>query len=422
MAQYRNDLKIIDSGQVTTRFEVMMLDDQLTPAGNIRDAFGRIRVSEPHTLFDSTLRYTDDTRNWSTSNTANTTVVHSPNTSSILMTVGTANNDSVIRQTKRYFHYQPGKSLLTLNTGTMQPKANVRQRFGYFDDKNGLFLEHDGTTAYIVKRTFNTGAVVEERTPQSEWSEDKFDGTGYGKVTLDFSKTQIFWTDVEWLGAGTLRAGFIVDGRILTAHKFHHANKITSVYMTSATLPLRYEITNTGTTASNTTFEHICNTVISEGGHSPRVVTRSVSTALTGVQLSNATSTPMIAIRLKSSRPGGVAVPVAADLYGLQSTPFNYRVLQNATITGGTWVSAGDESHVEYNITATAVSGGNNLLQGMFMGGAGVNQTNVDFKKYNSSYQLRTRIDGTMETFVVTAIATTNNDDAVASLSWEEYN
>jgi hypothetical protein len=422
MAQYRNDLKIIDSGQVTTRFEVMMLDDQLTPAGNIRDAFGRIRVSEPHTLFDSTLRYTDDTRNWSTSNTVNTTVVHSLNTSSVLMTVGTSSGDSVIRQTKRYFHYQPGKSLLTLNTGTMQPKVNVRQRFGYFDDKNGIFLEHDGETAYIVKRSYKTGAVVEERISQSEWSEDKFDGTGYSKVTLDFSKTQIFWTDIEWLGAGTIRVGFVVDGRILTAHKFHHANKITSVYMTTGTLPLRYEITNTGTTESSTTFEHICNTVISEGGHSPRVVTRSVSTALTGVQLSSTTSRPMIAIRLKSSRPGGVAVPVAADLYGLQSTPFNYRILQNATVTGGTWVSAGDESHVEYNITATAVSGGNNLLQGMFMGGAGVNQTNVDFKKYDSSYQLRTRIDGTMETFVVTAIATTNNDDAVASLTWEEYN
>ena len=422
MAQYRNDLKIIDSGQVTTRFEVFMLDDQLTPAGTSVDAFGRIRVSEPHTLFDSTLRYTDDTRNWSISNTANTTVVHSLNTSSVLMTVGTAENDSVIRQTKRYFHYQPGKSLLTLNTGTMQPKANVRQRIGYFDTKNGVYLEHDGEQAYIVKRSNKTSSVVEERIPQSEWSEDKFDGTGYGKVTLDFSKTQILWTDIEWLGAGTIRVGFVVDGRILTAHKFHHANKITSVYMTTATLPLRYEITNTGTTASNTTLEHICNTVISEGGHSPRVVTRSVSTALTGVELSDTTSRPMIAIRLKSNRPGGIAVPVAADLYGLQSTPFNYRVLQNATVTGGAWVSAGDESHVEYNMTATAVSGGNNLLQGMFMGGAGVNQTNVDFKKYNSSYQLRTRIDGTMETFVVTAIATTNNDDAVASLTWEEYN
>ena len=402
MAQYRNDLKIIDSGQVTTRFEVMMLDDQLTPAGTIRDAFGRIRVSEPHTLFDSTFRYTDDTRNWSISNTAN--------------------NDSVIRQTKRYFHYQPGKSLLTLNTGTMQPKANVCQRIGYFDTKNGVFLEHDGTTAYIVKRSFKTGSVVEERVPQSEWSEDKFDGTGYSKVTLDFSKTQILWTDIEWLGAGTMRIGFVVDGRILTAHKFHHANKITSVYMSTASLPLRYEITNTGTTASNTTLEQICNTVISEGGHSPRVVTRSVSTALTGVELSNADSRPMIAIRLKSDRVGGVVVPVASDLYGLQSTPFSYRILQNATVTGGTWVSTGVESHVEYNITATEVSGGNNLLQGMFMGGAGVNQTNIDFKKYNSSYQLRTRIDGAMETFVIAAIATTNNDDAVASLTWEEYN
>ena len=109
-------------------------------------------------------------------------------------------------------------------------------------------------------------------------------------------------------------------------------------------------------------------------------------------------------------------------MYGLQSTPFSYRILQNATVTGGTWVSTGVESHVEYNITATAVSGGNNLLQGMFMGGAGVNQTSVLFKDFNSSYQLRTRIDGTMETFVIAAIATTNNDDAVASLTWEEYN
>lgn len=422
MAQYRNDLKIIDSGQVTTRFEVFMLDDQLSPGGTIRDAFGRIRVSEPHTIFDSTLRYTDDTRNWSVSNTANTTVVHSSNTSSVLMTVGTANNDSVIRQTKRYFHYQPGKSLLTLSTGTMQPKANVRQRIGYFDTRNGVYLEHDGTTAYIVKRSFKTGVVQEEKIPQSQWSEDKFDGTGYSKVTLDFTKTQIFWSDFEWLGAGTIRIGFVVDGRILTAHKFHHANKSTSVYMTTATLPLRYEITNTGTTASNTTLEHICNTVISEGGHSPRVITRSVSTALTGIELSNVDLRPMIAIRLKADRSGGVVVPVASDLYGIQSTPFNYRMLQNATVTGGTWVSAGPESHVEYNITGTAVSGGFNLLQGMFMGGAGVNQTNVDFKKYNSSYQLRTTIDGTMETFVVSAIATTNNDDAVASLTWEEYN
>lgn len=422
MAQYRTDKKIIDSGQVTTRYEVHMLSDQLTTAGTMIDAFGRLRTSQPHTLFDNTFRYTDDLKNWSISNTGTANTTHNVNTSSVSMNVGTSSGDKVIRQTKRYFHYQPGKSLLSINSFNMQPKQNVRQRVGLFDSNNGLFLEHDGTTAYIVKRTYKTGSVVEERVPQSQWSEDKFDGTGYSKITLDLSKTQIQWLDIEWLGAGTLRMGFVINGVFYTAHKFHHANLITSVYMTTASLPIRYEIENTGASASNTYLEHICNTVISEGGHSPRVITRSVSTALTGINTSNVTDTPIVAIRLKSTRTGGLVVPVRLNIYGLQNTPFRYNVVQNPTLTGGTWVSAGEESHVEYNITGTSYTGGLNLLQGMFIGGTAVPVTDVDFKQFNSSYQLRSQLDGTTEVFLISAIATTNNDDTVASLTWEEYN
>jgi hypothetical protein len=422
VAQYRNDLKIIDSGQVTTRFEVFMLDDQLTPSGTAVDSFGRIRMSEPYTLFDSTFRYTDDTRNWTIATNGTATSSHSINTSSILMTVGGSSGDSVIRQTSKYFIYQPGKSLLTLNSFTMQPRENVRQRVGYFDDRNGIFLEHDGTTAYIVKRSYVTGSVVETRIPQSQWSEDKFDGTGYSKVTLDFSKAQLFWTDIEWLGVGSVRVGFVIDGKILTAHKFHHANRSTSTYMTTASLPIRYEITNTGTTNVNTTLEHICNTIISEGGHSPKVITRAVSTALTGLNMSATEYRPLVALRLKSNRNGGIVIPSNSILYGLQTAPFNYRILQGAAITGGTWVSGGTESHAEYNVTPTSFTGGDVLLEGIFVGGSGSNATAIDFKSHNSSYQLRTLLNGTMETFVIAAIATTNNDDAIASLSWEEYN
>ena len=422
MAQYRNDLKIIDSGQVTTRFEVFMLDDQLTPSGTAVDSFGRLRVSEPHTLFDSTLRYTDDSRNWSNTTVGTAYTTHNANTSSISMVVGPTSGDSVVRQTTRYFLYQPGKSLLTMNSFTMQPRENVRQRVGYFDTNNGIFLEHDGTTAYIVKRSYVTGSPVDTKIPQSEWSEDKFDGTGYSKTTLDFSKAQLFWTDIEWLGVGSVRVGFVIDGKILTAHKFHHANKTASTYMTTASLPLRYEITNTDDTGVSTTLEHICNTVISEGGHTPKVITRAASTALTGLNMTTTEYRPLVAIRLKTGRRGGIAVPAFSTIYGLQNTPFNYKILQGATITGGTWVSGGDESHVEYNVTATALSGGKNLLQGMFIGGTYVQPIELDLKKFNSSYQLRTLLDGTMETFVIAAIATTNNDDALASLIWEEYN
>jgi hypothetical protein len=423
VAQYRNDKKIIDSGQVTTRFEVMMLDDQLTPSGTAVDSFGRIRISEPYTLFDSTFRFTDDSRNWTTSNTANvSSVTHNANSSSISMTVGTANNASVVRQTSKYFLYQPGKSLLTMNSFTMQPKANVTQRIGYFDENNGIYVENDGETTYIVKRSYTTGSVVETKIPQSHWSEDKFDGTGYSKVNLDFSKSQLFWIDIEWLGVGSVRCGFVIDGRIFTAHKFHHANIITSTYMTTASLPIRYEIRNTAETESNTTLEHICNTIISEGGHSPKVITRGVTTALTGLNMSTTVYRPLVAIRLKANRKGGIVIPGAGVLYGLQNTPFSYRIFQGATITGGTWVSGGDESHTEYNITATGLTGGKDLMDGVFIGGIYVQPVNLDFKTHNSSFQLRALLDGTMETFVIAAIATTNNDDAVASLTWEEYN
>ena len=423
MAQYRNDLKIIDSGQVTTRFEVFMLDDQLTPSGTAVDSFGRIRMSEPHTLFDSTFRYTDDTRNWTYANTANTTTVtHSANSSSMLLTVGTASDESVVRQTSKYFIYQPGKSLLSMNSFTMQPKANVTQRVGYFDANNGIYVENTGDTTFIVKRSYVTGSVVETRIPQSEWSEDKFDGTGYSKVNLDFSKSQLFWIDVEWLGVGSVRCGFVIDGKIYTAHKFNHANLFASTYMTTASLPIRYEIKNTANTASNTTLEHICNTIISEGGHSPKVITRAVSTALAGLKMSTTEYRPLVALRLKTTRNGGIVIPSNSILYGLQNTPFNYRILQGATITGGTWESGGPESHAEYNVTATALSGGEVLLEGIFVGGSGVQASEIDFKRHNSSYQLRTLLDGTMQTFVVAAIATSNNNDALASLSWEEYN
>lgn len=386
------------------------------------DAFGRLRVSDQHTIFDSTLRYTDDTRNWDTALTGSGTSTHNPNSSSVSMQVTTASGDKVVRQTKRYFQYQPGKSLLVLNTFTMQPKANVRQRVGYFNDYNGIYVEQEGSTTYFVKRSYSSGSIVETRVAQTSWNEDEMDGTGASGYTLDMSKSQIFWMDIEWLGVGTVRCGFVINGQFVVCHKFHHANIVSTTYMTTASLPIRYEIENTAAAASATTLQHICNSVISEGGHTPKVITRSASTALTGLEMITSNFRPLVAIRLKSTRPGGIVVPAGMDLYGLQSTPFNYKVLSNATVTGGTWVDAGSESHVEYNVTATAVSGGNNLLQGMFIGGTSVQPTSVSFKQFNSSYQLRTKIDGTSETFVVASIATTNNDDALASIVWEEYN
>ncbi len=131
MAQFRTDTNKLDGANLITRFEVNMLSNRLTPSGTATDAFGRIRTSNPLTLFDSQHRYVDNNL-WATSNTAGTTYAFANNQSLINMNVGTGSGQQVIRETKKVFAYQPGKSLLLMNTFVFnEAKPNLRQRIGY---------------------------------------------------------------------------------------------------------------------------------------------------------------------------------------------------------------------------------------------------------------------------------------------------
>lgn len=398
-----------------------VLRTQFNPTAT--DAFGRFRVSDPYTLFDSTLRYGDDTRVWDTVLTGSGTTTHLVNESTMAMDVTAASGDKVVRETKRVFIYQPGKSQLTLNTFVFAAgKEGLRQRVGLFSERNGVFVERDGETTYIVKRSYTSGMATDVRVAQSDWNFDQLNGTGNSTIDLDWTKVQIMWVDIEWLGAGSIRTGFVIDGQFRVAHVFHHANLIDSVYMTSATLPIRYEIENTAGTASNSRLKHICNSVMSEGGSTPRVSPRAISTPLTGINLSNTAYTPVIALRLKSTNIDGVVVPANINLYGLQNTAYRYQILNDVTLTGGDWLSPNAESHVEYNINATSFTGGRKMIEGIFVGGTIAGATQINIKDFNSAMQLTRRIGGTQEVFLLAVQATGNNDDCVASMVWEEYN
>lgn len=386
------------------------------------DGFGRLRISEPHTLFDSSFRYEDDVRNWNSELTGSGEATFITNKSCVSMNVTTASGDKVVRETKKVFKYQPGKSLLTFNSFVMaQPKTNLRQRVGYFNANDGHFLQANNTTISLVERSSVSGSVVDVAVDQSNWNVDKMDGTGPSGLTVNVANSQIFWTDTEWLGVGSVRAGFVVDGQFVVSHIFHHANKTTDVYMRTATLPVRLELENLGATSGASQLKHICNSVMSEAGYTPSVATRAVSTPLTGINLSQAAFTPVIAIRLKSGREDAVVLPDFITAYGLQNTPFIYRLSMDETVTGGSWTSIDASSSVEYNIAATGFSGGQILQEGIFGGGTIGAPLSLSLRETNSSHQLRRRLDGTRETFVLSVLATTNNDDVVASLTWQEF-
>lgn len=396
----------------------------VTFSGSTIDAFGRLRTSTPHTIFDNSFSVDAKPRIWGTVTANSGTAVFVSNISAIDMGVSTDLGSKSVRTTKQYFQYQPGKSLLTMNSFVMnEGKANLRQRVGYYDNNNGIFLEREGNTAYIVKRSAVSGTPTDTRVQQNVWSNDTLLGTGSSGKTLNLDKAQIFFTDVEWLGVGSVRAGFVIDGEIIIAHQFNHANIESNVYMTTATLPVRYEIENTGITTSSSNLKQICSTVISEAGYSPTTITRSAATDLAGLTMVQTAYRPLLSIRLKTNHVDKVALPTRMDLFGLQGTPFAYKVIADANVSGGTWTSLGSDSVIEYNANATTLnSGGHDLLQGIFVGGTSSQPVVVNLKEHNHSFQLRANATGTPEVFTIAVKATTNNDDALGSITWEEQN
>ena len=435
MAQFRTDQKKLDGPSLVTRYEVGMLSDRLTPTGTLTDAFGRLRMSTPHTLFDSSHRFADNGL-WATSNTATGTYAFVANQSTVDLTVDTTADAEIIRETVKVFSYQPGKSLLIMSTFAMNPpKTNLRQRVGYFGAQNGVFLENDGTTNYLVLRSYTTGSIVETRVNQTNWNSDKFDGAGYSgqgsapehTVGLNVSKTNILWFDIEWLGVGDVRCGFVVDGKLITAHTFHNDNRNTAPYMTTATLPLRYEIKNTGTTASSSTLKQICSTVISEGGYELYGAQQAVQTPIgVPVDLPSPTGTyyPVISLRLKASpdRLDAVVILTALSILGITNNAYyNWQVRTNATTSGGTWVSAGSNSAVEYKIDGGSITEGRVLASGFT---AATNQSSAPIdilKQALFKFQLeRNGLTSTPYELTLCASTQTAGADIYASMDWEE--
>lgn len=278
------------------------------PEGMAGDAFGRLRSSTPYTVFDSQNRYAIDPQFDSDIGTG-CSVTHSAAESTTNLNVGTTANEKVVRQTLRRFPYQPGKSLLVMATFVMSPDA-TSQRVGYFDENNGVFFEKTASSNQFVLRS-GTGSPV-RIVAQSSWNGDKLDGTGASGLTLDPTTSQILFMDFEWLGVGSVRCGFIIDGKFYICHTFHNANSLTAVYMTTAILPVRYEIISNGNVA---TMKQVCSTVISEGGYDQRSKTfyakRDFGSPLTGI---STTVLPVLSIRLAETasvcdKPSAIVLP-----------------------------------------------------------------------------------------------------------------
>lgn len=384
-----------------------------------QDAFGRLRVSTPYTLFDSQHRYTQNDK-WSQSTSGGGGVTFDANASLVNMNVGTASGDQVIRESKKVMAYQPGKSLLIYSTFQFAAaKTNLRQRCGYFGANNGIYFQVDDNTVSFVLRSYSGGSLQEDIQTKDQWNVDSLDGTGPSGYNIStFDKSIIFFIDIEWLGVGDVRCGFILNGEYVLCHVFKHtpasANPIDGTYMTTACLPVRLEITNKAITASSSTLKSICNSVLSEAGYD--LFSRSYHANL-GVATKNLTDSgtdyPLISLRLNSSYLDSIIILKSISLVLTSNAVMLYKVLLNGTLSGANWVNHECLS-VDVDTTATTVSGGSPIIAGYIdkAGGAQLGSTS-DF-----NYQLGRTLAGVSDVITLVATPKTNNSDVLADLGW----
>jgi hypothetical protein len=403
------------------------------------DAFGRFRVSEPYTLFDSKNIFDDSDLasnvenqplffdNAETSGSGTSTLYNTNQASQeLIVSANTAGQRA--RQTKMRFNYQAGKSLLSFLTfNLLGQQAGITKREGLFDSNNGIFLELNGASnVYFVIRSNTSGTPVDSKYIRSIWNVDKMDGSGPSGVNLDFTKTQIMIIDYEWLGVGRCRIGFVVSGNIYYAHYANHSNLLSVVYMSTPNLPIRSEITNDGTGVQSS-MTQICSTVISEGGIQDNGQLRYISTG--GVQVSCTTENIVYAIVGIRKKTNYIGTSINIQNIALQiqnaSKKLEWVLLLNPTVAGTFTYTDNPLSAMQYALGATAntvtngykMAGGWAESGGIQSGSSGSASSGID-----NAIRLGSTIAGVRDTMVlcVRPVGGSTDVEVEGSIQWRE--
>jgi hypothetical protein len=380
------------------------------------DAFDRLRVSNPTAIFESMLVYDKQPLLWDEQLTGAATSVHVPNEAAVKMSV-LVEGDKVLRQTRQYHRYQPGKSQLVLLTGVLgAPDPNVRRRAGYFDGDNGIFLEEIDGDVWLVLRSKATGSVVDTRIAQADWNLDTF-----SELAID--KTQILVIDLQWLGVGRVRVGFVIDGVITYAHEFLNANVRPTVYMSTGQLPIRTEIEATGAISADEEFDAhaICAAVMSEGGADE--ATGFPFSVNSGDARAAGVADPLLSIRPKATF-AGLTNRITTLLRGIRvvNTGSGLALVEvwvNTTLTAASWASAHADSGIEFDEVATSFTGGVKVLS--FYVPASVQSKDDAVAGIAGRFPITLDIDGLNPTTVTISVTDFGTSVCAAAINWQEY-
>jgi hypothetical protein len=225
--------------------------------------------------------------------------------------------------------------------------------------------------------------------------------------------------EYEWYGAGQVVFSYTIDGETHTIHKFNIANSQNQVWCSTPFLPIRVELENVTGAAGTHYIYQGSNSLTQEGEPEKLGTLVSYSNSISGTTLPVAnTFYPVLSLRLKPTDLAGIVLPRSLQVATNDNTNVFWRLVENPTLTGGTWIDhPNPDAITQVNTTATAVSGGVVILSGFTVGG-GANLIDLDDK---ASLQIGRSSLGTVSDIYTLECASPNtNKAALAVLNWLE--
>lgn len=396
--------------------------------------FGTLTTGEPQVI--KFYRFLMDNVDvlWYDQTAGGGTITWDPLRTACTLSTGTVAGDFAYRTTNYRHPYVPGVGRTVEFTAQIgdNGKAGLRRRYGYFNENDGCFFEQDGTEIFLVVRSSTSGSPIDTRVPQSEWNLDRADGTDSIGFTLDLTKANMFWIDLQWHGAGRVRFGtYESDGQRIPLHVFGFASNTENYpYMKTASLPLRFEQENLTTVLSPSIMRY-----------ASAVVRHSSRAEINGDKHSDISGPIVLAdtdgeIPIMSLRPGltyngqpniGIFKGMSVEMANTGTRPVVWRLRVDPSgtqLTGGSWASRGQGAFTEVNKTATSVNTSTTVALVKTIGMPGVN-TRIEDNDNRSLHTFETNVaaDGaTQPTIILTAeVIGTGTAEVFSVINWEEY-
>lgn len=397
------------------------------------DAFGRLRVSETFTLFDSKQIFDNAPLFWDDQETSGggTGSSHSVDKAATIISVDAVAGKR-IRQTYMRFNYQSGKSqLCDLTMSEFDTTSGNTKEMGLFDNDNGLFFRSKDGLLSVVRRSKVTGAVVDVVVDQVDWNIDGLGDSGNTKnpsgITLDETKHAIAYISFGWLGGSDPEFGFVIGRIRIPVHRFAASNTLAAVYMSTPNLPVRYSIENDGTGAADD-FVHICATVISEGGKQDNGILRYRSTSGTHINLATQnTIYAILGIKLKSTHIGAsIDIVDISMAEHVGSKEYEWLWILNPTIANSGSFNYANEVNSAIQTAQGNPAGTHTVTNGTIMTGGMASSAqkggNVISQSVQNALRLGSTIDGIVDAMVLCArpLGGSSGIDIEGSITWRE--